>query len=152
MYSRILFKQTVIRTIKTTSAKSKTNLGNNIRIPSVKINTTMSHSITNDIKSLQQSRSTQLNQNRKSHIPSLSSDDESLETVIPYIRVWGKETKKKKKQNNIIVHMKHLYIFFLTKRCFSYIHTSRLYFFTNILCFFSPFLILLPTSSLLYIP
>ena len=151
MYSRILFKQTVIRTIKTTSAKSKTNLGNNIRIPSVKINTTMSHSITNDIKSLQQSRSTQLNQNRKSHIPSLSSDDESLETVIPYIRVWGKETKKKNKITLSCIWSIYTF-FFLTKRCFSYIHTSRLYFFTNILCFFSPFLILLPTSSLLYIP
>lgn len=87
MHLKTLFKQSTIRTIKTTSTASKTNVGNNIRIPSVKINTTMSHSITNDIKSLQKSRSSRLSQNHKSHTPSLSSDDESLETVIPYIRV-----------------------------------------------------------------
>ncbi|KAG0662480.1 hypothetical protein C6P44_002271 [Monosporozyma unispora] len=84
MQSRILLR-TTIRTIKTTSATSKTNLGNNIRIPSVKINTTMSHTMTNDIKSLQQSNTNRLNKSKYS--PRLSSDDETLETVTSYLRV-----------------------------------------------------------------
>lgn len=82
-----LFKQTIIRTIKTTSVTNKNNLGNNIRIPSVKINTTASHTMTNDIKSLQRSKRSTSNEDHKTYVPSLSSDDESLETAIPYIRI-----------------------------------------------------------------
>ena len=98
MYTGNLFKQTIFRTIKTASSTNQTNLCNNIRVPSVKINTTALHSMTNDIKSLQQTNRSPPSENHKTYIPSLNSDDESLETAIPYIRVWKKKKKKKKKK------------------------------------------------------
>lgn len=101
MYTGNLFKQTIFRTIKTASSTNQTNLCNNIRVPSVKINTTALHSMTNDIKSLQQSNRSPPSENHKTYIPSLNSDDESLETAIPYIRVWKKKKKKAKERNEI---------------------------------------------------
>lgn len=89
MQSRLLLKQ-AIRTIKTTSTKSKTNIGNtnsssSIRFPSVKVNTTTSHTMTNDIKLSAQSNGA--NKRKTKRFPSVSSDNDALETVTPYLRV-----------------------------------------------------------------
>lgn len=87
MSSRIILKQT-LRSLNTTTS-AKTNIINkNIRIPSVKINTTVSHELTNDIKSLQQSNKRRSSgSSSKNYIPSLSSDNDTLETASSYLRV-----------------------------------------------------------------
>lgn len=89
MQSRLLLKQ-AIRTIKTTSAKSKTNIGNahsSVRFPSVKVNTTMSHTMTNDIKLAAQPSSGGALRKKTKHIPTVSSDNDTVETASPYLRV-----------------------------------------------------------------
>lgn len=64
----------------TTENNNLTASNKRIRTPSVRIKTTSSHDINNDIKIFQK-------RNKKNHIPSVSCDDDSLETASSYLRV-----------------------------------------------------------------